>query len=169
MKAIIAAATTLSLIVAPAFSEDAFAEEASSADVISLAEDYLAAYSTFDTAKFGPFYADNAVFSDPTSHGFAPGGGAFEYDGKAAIVKGLGDYAAQYKSFSVHYDLERRYESGGVVVFIAALTYESTSKDGKVYTGTNPVVTVVEVRDGKVVRHTDYYDYRENAVDLRAD
>lgn len=143
------------------------ADDAASAETIRIADDYLAAYSSFDVTKMAPFYADDAVFYDPTSVGQVPGEGPFIFEGKDAILKNLGDYAAGYKSFSVAYDLERRYESAGVVVYVADLSYKGETKAGEAFTGANPIVTVIEVRNGKVARHSDFFDYKSNAVDYR--
>lgn len=144
------------------------ADELSSAGTVKLATDYLAAYSTFDVEKMRPFYADEAVFIDPTSKNQIPGYGEFHFSGKDAIIKGLGDYAASYESFSVHYNVTRQYESAGNVVFIADLTYEGETKKGEKFSGGAPIVTVVTVEDGKVIRHTDYFDYNSNAVEPAA-
>ena len=103
------------------------------------------------------------VFADPTSTEQNADGGAFMFDGKDAVLKGLGDYAAQYKSFSVDYDIERRYESNGVVVFVAELTYNLVTNDDQTFSGAAPIVTAITVKDGKVVKHLDLYDYAGNA------
>ncbi|WP_428409364.1 nuclear transport factor 2 family protein [Hyphococcus sp.] len=158
MKKFIIACAGLFLIAA-----HAHAEELNSADAVSLAEDYLAAYSTFDVEKMAPFLSDDMVFADPTSTEESADGGAFMFNGKEAVLKGLGDYAAQYQSFSVNYDVERQYESNGVVVFVAQLTYNLVTKDDKTFTGAAPIVTAVTVKDGKVVKHLDLYDYAGNA------
>lgn len=155
--AILAAAT-------PAFAAD----DAASAETIRIADDYLAVYSSFDVTKLAPFYADDAVFYDPTSVGQVPGEGPFIFEGKEAILKNLGAYAAGYRSFSVAYDLERRYESAGVVVYVANLSYKGETKDGQAFTGANPIVTVIEVKNGKVARHSDFFDYKSNSVDYRS-
>ena len=84
--------------------------------------------------------------------------------GKKAVLKGLGDYASQYKSFTVDYDVERRYESEGVVVFVAILNWNLVTADDTTANGSAPMVTAITVKDGKVVKHTDYYDYKGNAV-----
>lgn len=152
-------------LIAAAF---AAATPALAQDDAAIAEKYLAAYSTFDVSKMAPFYADDAVFYDPTSAGQVPGHEAFIFEGKDAILKNLGAYAAGYKNFSVRYDLERRYDSAGVVVFIADLAYQGETKDGQKFSGGNPIVTVIEIRDGKVARHSDFFDYKGNAVDYRA-
>ena len=148
---------------AAAFFAVAHAEDSTHETVVAVASDYLAAYSTFDVDKMAPYYADNAVFTDPTSNNQIPGFEEFTFDGKEAIIKGLGDYASGYKSFSVNYDVKRRYESSGNVVFIADLTYKGETKKGDAFSGGAPIVTVIKVKDGKVVRHTDYFDYVGNA------
>lgn len=149
-----------------AASHAAAQEDGASAAAVKLAGDYLAAYSTFEPDKMAPFLADDMVFYDPTSSTQTADGGAFIFEGKAAVLKGLGDYAAQYEDFSVSYDVERRYESEGNVVFVAQLSYALETIDGKTFAGTAPIVTVVAVKDGKVVKHTDYYDYKGNAVNF---
>jgi len=139
---------------------------ANSAANIEVAEAYLAAYSTFDPDRMEPFLTEDAVFEDLTSTTQNASGGAFVFTGKQAILQGLGDYAAQYERFSVSYSPERRYESNGAVVFIAQLSYDLETRDGRTFEGTAPIVTVITVRDGKVARHVDYYDYNGNAVDF---
>lgn len=144
----------------------AFAEDSAdqSAATVEIATGYLAAYSTFDVGKMAPFLSDEIVFVDPTSADQNADGGPFRFEGKAAVLKGLGDYAAQFKDFHVAYDVKRRYESEGNVVFVADLTWTVVTKDDETATGGAPIVTVVTVKDGKIVEHRDYYDYKENAV-----
>ncbi|MEO1240712.1 MAG: nuclear transport factor 2 family protein [Pseudomonadota bacterium] len=142
----------------------AFAEDAEPSATVSIAEDYLAAYSTFDTSVMAPFLSEDMVFYDPTSTNQSADGGPFMFEGKDAVLKGLGDYAGQYKSLSVDYDVERQYESEGVVVFVATLTWTIVSPGGESASGSAPIVTAVTVKDGKVTKHTDYYDYKDNAV-----
>ncbi|MCA8888176.1 MAG: nuclear transport factor 2 family protein [Parvularculaceae bacterium] len=159
---VIAAACAAFAVLSPSFAEDAPAPN----EAVKIAIDYLSAYSTFDVEKIEPFLADDAVFEDPTSAGQTPLENGFFFEGKQAIIDGLGGYAAQFAKFSVRYDFERHYESAGNVVFVAQLNYLSTTTDGRVFEGAAPIVTVIRVRDGKVVRHSDYYDYRSNAVEF---
>ena len=143
----------------------AFAEEATKSETVTIAEDYIAAYSTFDVSVMEPFFADDMIFFDPTSSSQNADGGPLRFEGKDAVMKGLGDVAGQYASFSLNYSVERHYESQGVVVFVAMLTYEGETKDGQTFEGGAPIVTAITVKDGKVVRHIDYFDYKGNAVD----
>jgi len=133
---------------------------------IALAKEYLAAYSTFDVTIMEPFLSEDMVFHDPTSSNQNAGGTSFFYEGKQAVMKGLGDYAAQFASFTLDYKIERQYESNGVVVFIAQISYMGESKAGDKFAGSAPIVTAITVKDGKVVRHTDYFDYKANAEDF---
>ncbi len=162
MKILIASAFALFSSVAMAAAE----EKPSSEAVIAVAESYLAAYSTFEMEKIEPFLTDDMTFNDPTSAGQAPGGGAFQFEGKTQVLKELGTFADSNKSFSVDYDVERRYESAGVVVFVAQLNYEGETHEGQKFAGAAPIVTAVTVTDGKISAHYDFFDYLENAVDF---
>jgi len=142
----------------------AHAQETETSETIRIAEDYLAAYSSFDMAAVAPFLSADMVFHDPTSSNENADNGPFFFEGKEAVLRGLGDYASQFKSFSVEYDIERRYESEGVVVFVAVLRWNVLTANDAKATGAAPIVTAVTVKDGKVVKHTDYYDYKGNAV-----
>lgn len=163
MKFLIAGALALFSTVTVALADD---EKASSEAVIAVAEDYLAAYSSFDMSRMEPFLADDMKFNDPTSLGQAPGGGAFQFDGKAEVLEQLGAFADGFNSFSVSYEVERRYESAGVVVFVAQLSFAGESKDGNSFEGSAPIVTAVTVTDGKISAHYDFFDYAGNAVNF---
>ncbi len=163
MNNIIAGALALfAVIAAPALAQEKPAADAA----IAVAEDYLAAYSTFDMAKIEPYLADNMTFNDPTSMGQAPGGGSFNFAGKTEVLEELGKFAASNKTFSVSYDVERRYESAGVVVFVAQLSYVGETHEGQAFAGSAPIVTAVTVTDGKISAHYDFFDYAGNAVDF---
>ena len=140
------------------FAEDKISSEAT----VNIAEQYIAAYSTFNTDNMAPFLADDVVFADPTSPD------SILYEGKQAVIDGLGGHSAAYKEFSLVYEFERRYESNGIVVFIAQLTYNGVSKNDQSFTGTAPIVTAVTIKDGKVVKHVDYFDYMSNAIDTKS-
>ena len=150
------------LLVTPAFAEDSKESE-----TIAIAKSYIAAYSTFDVSVMESFLADDMVFFDPTSSTENADGGPFKFEGKEAVMKGLGEYAALYETFTLTYNLERYYESQDIVVFVAQLGYEGSTKDGQTFEGGAPMVTAITVKDGKVSRHVDYFDYKQNAVELK--
>ena len=160
-KLLFGLASAMALSVTTAMAEDTAPTENAA---ITLATEYLKAYSTFDVTNMAPYYSDDAVFLDPTASRASPDGQPlFAFNGKDAIIKGLGDYALQYKSFTLDYKIERQYESNNVVVFVAQLTYKGEGKNGNTFEGGAPIVTAITVKDGKIVRHMDYFDYKENA------
>ncbi|MEZ5892217.1 MAG: hypothetical protein R3C58_03610 [Parvularculaceae bacterium] len=117
----------------------AAAEEMTSDQIVSVAEGYLAAYSTFcqGRKRWRSFMSDDMVFIDPTldqsgcvrRNFFLPrkSGG----DERARRLS-----AAQYKRLSHRLRrVKRCYESNGVVVFIGDLTYTLVSKKDETFTG----------------------------------
>lgn len=135
-------------------------DKASSEAVIQIAEKYLDAYSTFKTKNMAPFLADEIIFTDPTSPT------SIMFDGKNAVIDGLDSVTKDYKKFTLNYDVERRFESNGVVVFIGQVTYNGMTKNDQSFSATAPIVTAITIKDGKVVMHADYFDYASNAVDM---
>lgn len=164
MKHLFAGAFALLVCISGANAEE---DKEVSKKTVALAREYIEAYSTFDTANFGSYYTDDAVFTDPTSTDQDANGNPFVYKGKEAIIKALSDYAAKYGRFTLNYDVERLYESNGVVVFVAILGWDLETKDGRTANGSAPMVTAVTVKDRKIAAHTDYYDYQGNAVNLK--
>jgi len=104
----------------------------------------------------GLLHAD-AVFEDPTS---APVGGPWRFEGADAI---LGFFARSLESASASsFTVERAFTAGEYRVL--TLTY-TTQGDGEVFgiagqvKGSTDAVTVLRVRDGRVVEHLDLVDY----------
>ncbi len=129
----------------------------------AVAERYLNAYAAFDTNKMAPLLSDDMVFIDPTKPPAQNDGQVFTHVGKEAVLAALGGYADLYKEFWLDYKIDRQYESNNVVVFIGDITFNILTEDSESLSGTAPIVTVVTVRDGKVSRHLDLYDYAGNA------
>jgi len=164
VKTLIAGLAAAAIVSLPTIS--AAENHAASESPVALAKEYLAAYSTFDVTIMEPFLAEEMVFNDPTSTNQNANGEPFFFEGKQAVLKGLGDIAVMYASFTLDYNIERQYESHGVVVFIAQLTYMGETKNGDKFEGGAPIVTAITIKDGKVVRHMDYFDYKKNAEDF---
>mgnify|MGYP003700444075 CR=1 FL=1 len=156
------------LVSASMFATSAIAtEKAGGEGAVDIAERYLAAYSTFDTEKMAPLLSDDMVFTDPTKPPEMNDGQVFTHVGKKAVLTALGGYASLYEEFSLDYKIDRRYESNGAVVFVGDVTYNILTDAGQTLTGTAPIVTVVKVNNGKIARHTDYYDYAGNVIETK--
>ena len=152
------------IVIAVMFCSIATASASSASSIVDAAQKYLAAYSTFDMEKMAPLISDDMVFTDPTKPPETNGGEPFVYTGKEAVLAALGGYAKLYKEFSLDYDIQRYFESNGAVIFVGDITYNILTDDQQTLTGTAPIVTIITVKDGKIVEHRDYYDYAGNAV-----
>lgn len=152
------------IAAAAVFYSIAAASASPTPSIVEAAQKYLAAYSAFDMEKMAPLISDDMVFTDPTKPLETNGGEPFIHSGKDAVLGALGGYAKLYKEFSLDYDIRRYFESNGAVIFEGDITYNILTDDQQTLTGTAPIVTIITVKDGKIVEHRDYYDYAGNAV-----
>lgn len=124
---------------------------------IELADAYIEAYSAANFENLADFYADDAVFTDPTSLLFGRRNALYDIQGKDNVIAALKAYVAQYGEGHIRYDVKQKFEGGGYVVYQAILHYDWGK--GKLK-GSAPISTIVHIEDGKVQEHRDYFDYR---------
>ncbi|MEZ5957480.1 MAG: nuclear transport factor 2 family protein [Hyphomonadaceae bacterium] len=150
---------TLALVLAAA--PMASAQELSGdLSTLATAQHYLDAYAALDVDRLATLYAEDAVFSDPTSAQVEGIGGPFAWQGRDAILTALRNWSRSIRT--LNYEVERVYESSGHVVFIGAVYPEVESPDGLVRYR-YPIVTIVTIEDGLVTGHLDYTDYASGA------
>ncbi len=123
---------------------------------IARAQEYLAAYARMDLKALEEFYAEDAVFNDPTSTKVPGIGGPFVWRGRKEILAHIADWAKSIRS--IDYDVERAYEASGHVVFIGDVKPLTATPEGPVQYA-YPIVTIVTVADGRIVEHRDYTNY----------
>jgi ketosteroid isomerase-like protein len=131
------------------------------AGVIAQAEAYLDAYARLDTTALERFYADDAVFNDPTSADVQGIGGPFAWRGRAEILAHIRDWAKTTKS--LNYDIERLYEASNHVVFVGAVKPVVKTGKGEVQYS-YPIITIVTIASGRVTEHRDYTNYAAGRV-----
>lgn len=143
-------------------------QEADASDASAVAERYLAAYEALDFKALAAFYTKKSVWQDPT--GGEIGASTEEVVGGGAIVAYLRGATTGLQDLSFAWD--ERFRSGDQVVNIGTFRY---SASGAVYGSsaeTIPfemrIVVVLQIRDGKVLRHTDYTDFSTWIEQLRA-
>lgn len=97
--------------------------------------------------------AEDAVFRDPTAEIFGHGMGAGPVQGAAAIADWFRRARAQAENFEL--TIEDAFYSLHHAVFITRGTADLTGQ----VTGhfASPLIVALEIRDGKVVRHDDYW------------
>ncbi len=124
---------------------------------LSVADEYMKAYAIFDLKKMEKFYSTNAKFLDPTSEVW--GEHAFMKHSKEEIIAGLTSFISNYDKVSLEYSIRERYESAGHNVY-SGKTKVTLRKNGVIETSCAPITTIITVKDGKVIEHRDYFDYK---------
>jgi ketosteroid isomerase-like protein len=134
------------------------------AEASDVAQRYLAAYSEFDIDRMADFYAEDAVFIDPTTEYW---GEMFVAEGRQAIVDKLKGFVGGFDEFSVTYHPEVRFDTAGYHI-VSGMMKTRQVKDGDITTSCAPVVTIVSIKGGKVTEHRDYFDYEAGQENERA-
>ncbi len=152
MFGLICACSGLGLGSASANSQDDIA------DVQQLANAYLAAVEAMDWARMEELLSPDAVFEDQTAEYF---GEPWRYIGAKAIVNFYREGAID--TLSTRYHFVKQYTAGTQSINVIEVSVEvragiigfpqETIKD------TTDLVTVLTVKNGRVVRHSDYADY----------
>lgn len=117
---------------------------------------YFGYYMALDWNKIEPLMHDEITFDDPTAELAI---GWQNKPGKANLMKHFREgYAAIIKMTP---NLTRSFFSGDVAVFEMNLEFSFKGGNDKVFTIRMPLVTILRVKDGKIIEHRDYGDYRE--------
>ncbi|MEM1180914.1 MAG: nuclear transport factor 2 family protein [Acidobacteriota bacterium] len=131
------------------------------ADPSEVAMRYLQALYGQDSATLETVASESLLFHDPTA--VELGQGPVRFEGREAVVDFFRASLATVESS--RFEVVRRFTAGEKTVL--ELTYVVRG-DGEVFgaAGTDlelhiPGVTVLTVRDGKVLEHQDFIDYRD--------
>ena len=127
------------------------------AATIAVARKYLEAYQRIDVDGMAALYHPQARFVDPTSEDSPAIPQPWDYQGRDTIVAALKKIANVYQS--IDYDMSRVYESSGFVVFVADTVGRMRTAEGGEQSFGSQIVTIIQVKDGKVFEHRDYFDY----------
>lgn len=118
-----------------------------------IAEHYLTAYSSQDWDTVRTYYAEDAVFIDPTSLGLGFNN-SINWTGADEIISGVEGWGIS----DIEYQVHNIYESSGRVIFQADAMVTYPNPDGDVLVN-YPITTIITVVDGHVTEHRDYTDY----------
>jgi ketosteroid isomerase-like protein len=153
-KHTVAAALIASLAWMPA----AWAQEMSEAE--QLARAYMEHYSAVDWDAMETYLAEDVVFSDPTALGPDYGEDGAHYEGREAVMASLRTFSETYNPIELGCEWDTVFESNGRVVFMGHVNALYPARtEGQNFRWRAEQVTVVTVRDGKVIRHDDYANY----------
>jgi len=118
-----------------------------------VADAYFDAYIALAWDRVETMLADDASFCDPTAE---PLFGAVSAVGKQKMMARFREGYAVLKGMS--FDTTRVIHSGGFAIYEGQLTW-TIGMGSRDVTSTTPMVTIIEVRNGKVISHRDYVDY----------
>lgn len=129
----------------------------------SVATKYFNSYMAMDWERLEALAHDDISFDDPTAELLF---GEKRPVGKAAVMKNFRDTYASLTRMSPK--LTRSFFSGNFGVFEMDLTFGFKNRQNGETLIVMPLVVVITVKDGKVVAHRDYGDYREYLKQLKA-
>ena len=141
---------------APLFAQEVERKDyaAVSAATAPVADAYFAGYISRDWDALEQLLAEGASFQDPTAtHVF---GGVLSEGREAMMQRFRVGYAGITE---MDFVTDRRMVSGDIAIYEGALHWGLDLGDGTVVRSVTPMVIVLTVEDGKVVRHRDYVDY----------
>ena len=124
---------------------------------------YFNSYMAIDWDRLGALAHNEISFEDPTAELLF---GVKKPAGKDSVMKNFRDTFASITNMTPK--LTRTFFSGNSGVFEMDLSFSFKNRQNGITTITMPLVVVITVKDGKVISHRDYGDYREYLKQLKA-
>lgn len=151
------AATPLSATTqAPAPPAEGQAAPSTQSPAEQVARQYVAAYSAADWDAMEPFMSDDFVLVDRTHPQLA----GQKFEGRSAVLAMLRDFGERGGVRGLFLDFPVVFESSGIVVFTGHVNTLSRAPEvGFGLRWRADQVTILTVREGKVVRHEDFANY----------
>ncbi|WFL76246.1 nuclear transport factor 2 family protein [Altererythrobacter arenosus] len=119
-----------------------------------IADAYFAAYTGRDWYRLEALAADDASFEDPTAT-YVFGGVASA--GRTAMME---RFRVGYAGIThMEFETARRFVSGDLAIYEGELDWGLDLGDGTLVSSVTPMVIILTVENGKVVKHRDYVDY----------
>ncbi|MCE7995434.1 MAG: nuclear transport factor 2 family protein [Roseivirga sp.] len=126
-------------------------------DLKTLSRQYIDAYFSMDQENYSQFLAENITWSDPTWSEVDPSNKPV--NGKEAVLAHLKTATAGLTN--LRYEIEEHFVSGPIAVFEGIMKYTFTdSSTGKSFNFSLREVSVLEFSKGKIIKHTDYSDFK---------
>jgi len=138
-------------------------EDSKTHSVTKIANEYINLYFTVQIEKYGAYFTEETIFEDPTTSLFREDNSHGRPVGKKAVIEFL---SRGFEGiFDGEFQLEKKFVSGEFAVFQGNYKYKTKGErlgSEKPYFEFNlPLVTIIRVRDGKVLHHQDYANYEE--------
>lgn len=148
----------IALAATACLSASAGAQDA--ADAESIARAYMAHYSAVDFDAMEAYMAEDVVFDDPTALGEGVGADGLHLEGREAGLAMLRNFAETSHPIELGFVWDTVFASNNRVVFMGEVNaLYPTDTDGQTFRWRASQVTVITVRDGRVVHHQDFANY----------
>jgi len=151
-KWFIAVAVTM-LLITPSTAEDM-------SDSEKIAREYMNQYSAVNLEMMESYLAEDVIFSDPTAMGPDIASDGIYHEGRDEALAALREFVENAHPIELGFIWDTVFESNDRVVFIGEVNaLYPTEKKGQVFRWQSPQVTVLTLREGKIIRHVDYANY----------
>lgn len=119
-----------------------------------IADAYMRAYTGLDWDALEALLAEDANFKDETATLVF---GDITSDGREQMMQRFRDGYTNVTHMEL--DVARRIVSGDIAIFEGTLNWGLRLDDDTIVESATPMVLIITVQDGKVIRHRDYIDY----------
>jgi len=152
------------------FTRTGLAQQDSNDNMKTLTSSYLQAVWAADWEKMGSYLSEESIYQDFTMQYF--GGDAIDLVGRDAIVAFYQEANDGSGVLEVRNDIVYHFVTGNGVVYELDTTVRAEGSyweaPGIELTATFRVVSFVQMKEGKVVRHIDFSDYAEAMSQIKA-
>ena len=150
--------TLAAIIAVLSLATAASAQEMSDAERI--AREYMQAYSDIDWDTMLALSDENVIFTDETGMGEGVPADGYRDEGIEERRASLQTFTENANPITLGFHWDTVFESNGRVVFIGEVNaLYPTQVEGRTFRWRSPQVSVITVRDGKVVHHEDFANY----------
>ena len=144
----------LSFAGAPALGQDDVT------DAERIAREYMVQYSALDLDAMESFWAEDVEFFDATAIDSEAGPDGLSMHSAAEAREMLSTFIETNQPIELGFVWDTIFESNGRVVFIGEVNaLYPTQTEGQVFRWRAEQVTVITVRDGKIIRQRDFANY----------
>lgn len=125
------------------------------------AKRYLAAYCV-DATAMGAELSDSAAFRDPTAHSYDPQATPAIVEGREAIARWFAQSSGSLVTVSLEVKQQFYSRHHAIAVTVASGTVRIGPENAeRIVSFSVPLVIALEIRDGKITKHEDFWDVEQ--------
>ena len=118
---------------------------------------YIQSYFNLNQEEYSKHLSDSVTWSDPTWN---------EIDQKSKPVSGKQQVLNHLRNVTlgltdIKYVIEHQFQSADLYIFEGMFSYSWTDQNNKKFDFSIRDVTILKIKDNKIIEHTDYGDFKE--------